>query len=125
MRFSASIRTRPIRIGFLVNPRSFASVRRCLRLNTCLWGGIYNPIIPVFDRAPDRWRLLHFRPRGLDIARGYMRFFEPDVIVEAEPGLGSKVGWVPGERFIEAKRSIPLDEFISADSDQRISFASG
>ena len=125
MRFSASIRTRPLRIGFLVNPRNFASVRRCLRLNTCLWGGIYNPIIPVFDRAPDRWRLLHFRPRGLDIARGYMRFFEPDVIVEAEPGLGSKVGWVPGERFIEAKRSIPLDEFISADSDQRISFASG
>ena len=126
MRFSASIRTRPIRIGFIVNPRDFASVRRCLRLNTCLWGGIYNPIIPVFDRSPDRWRLLHLRPKGLDIARGYMRFFEPDVIVEAEPGLGKKVGWLQSERgYIEAKRSIQLDELISIGSDQRISFASG
>ena len=55
-----------------------------------------------------------------------MRFFEPDVIVEAEPGLGKKVGWLQSERgYIEAKRSIQLDEFISIGSDQRISFASG
>jgi hypothetical protein len=125
MRFSASIRTRPIRIGFIVNPRDFASVRRCLRLNTCLWGGLYNPIIPTFDRAPSRWRMLHFRPNGLDIGHGYMRFFEPEVVVEAERGLAKKVGWIEGERFIEAKRTILLDEFITADPDKRISFASG
>jgi hypothetical protein len=125
MRFSASIRTRPIRIGFIVNPRDFGSVRRCLRLNTCLWGGLYNPLIPVFDRAPSRWRMFHFRPKGLDIGRGYMRFFEPDVVVEAERGLAKKVGWVAGERFIEAKRTIPLDQFVTADSDDRVSFASG
>jgi hypothetical protein len=90
-----------------------------------LWGGLYNPLIPVFDRAPGRWRMFHFRPKGLDIGRGYMRFFEPDVVVEAERGLAKKVGWVAGERFIEAKRTIPLDQFVTADSDDRVSFASG
>jgi len=105
MRFSASIRTRPIRIGFIVNPRDFGSVRRCLRLNTCLWGGLYNRLIPVFDRAPSRWRMFHFRPKSLDIGRGYMRFFEPDVVVEAEQGLAEKVGWVAGKVFIGAKRT--------------------
>jgi hypothetical protein len=90
-----------------------------------LWGGLYNPIIPTFDRAPSRWRMLHFRPNGLDIGHGYMRFFEPEVVVEAERGLAKKVGWIEGERFIEAKRTILLDEFITADPDKRISFASG
>jgi hypothetical protein len=93
--------------------------------NTCLWGGLYNPLIPVFDRAPSRWRMFHFRPNGLDIGHGYMQFFEPEVVVEAERGLAKKVGWIEGERFIEAKRTILLDEFITADSDKRISFASG
>jgi len=37
-----------------------------------------------------------------------MRFFEPDVVVEAEQGLAEKVGWVAGKVFIGAKRT-PAD----------------
>jgi len=98
MHFSASLRLRPVRIAFLVNPRDFTAVRKCIRLNTCLWGGWYNPIIPVFDRPPARWNVDHWKPKGRGISRGYIRFFEPEVVVEAEPNLATKIGWEPEER---------------------------
>src|ERR1700730_4962861 len=125
MHFSASLRLRPVRIAFLVNPRDFATVRRCMRLCTCLWGGVYNPIIPIFGRSPKRWHRGHWRPKASDIGRGYIRFFEPDVVVEAEAGLASKVGWEPGERYHGITRLVELDKFISKDVSDRINFASG
>jgi hypothetical protein len=54
-----------------------------------------------------------------------MRFFEPDVVVETEPGLATKVGWQAGERFIKPQRLVPLDEFITLDTNGRVNFASG
>jgi hypothetical protein len=85
---SAEIQLRPTRIGFLVRPNDLASVRKVMRASVCLWGGIYNPIIPVFDRPPKEWRSdIYERFKGPAIAKGYVRFFEPDVYVEAEEGL--------------------------------------
>jgi hypothetical protein len=109
----------------MVNPRDFQAVQRCIRLNTCLWGGRYNPIIPSFVRAPSRWHHGPWHPTASDITSGYLRFFEPDVIVEAEPGLADRVGWKPGERFSEAQRLVALDEFITTDNGGRLNFASG
>jgi hypothetical protein len=41
----------------------------------CLWGGIYNPIIPVFDRPPKEWKLdIYERFKGPAVAKGYVRF---------------------------------------------------
>jgi hypothetical protein len=53
---TAEIRLRPTRIGFLVRPSDLASVRSIMRVCTCLWGGAYNPIIPVFARPPPEWK---------------------------------------------------------------------
>jgi hypothetical protein len=125
MRFSASLRLRPVRIGFMVNPGDFESVRRCFRVNTCLWGGQYNPIIPALRRPPRRWHVQDWRPKARDITSGYVRFFEPDVVVEAEQGLAKKVGWEPGERYVQAARLVSLDEFINTDNAGRVNFASG
>lgn len=89
----ADIRLRPVRIGFLVKPYDKKSIRQIMRINTCLWGGLHNPIIPVFRTAPKEWsdgRHEYFK--GYEIAKGYIRFFEPDVYVEAEVGLLEKVG---------------------------------
>jgi hypothetical protein len=47
------------------------------------------------------------------------------VVVEAEQGLAKKVGWEPGERYIQAARLVSLDEFISTDNAGRVNFASG
>jgi len=74
---SANIRLRPTRIGFLVRPTDLASVRKIMRYCACLWGGIYNPLIPVFRKPPKEWRLEPFeRLSGSDIAKGYIKFFD-------------------------------------------------
>jgi hypothetical protein len=90
---SAEIQLRPTRIGFLVRPTDLASVRTIMRACACLWGGIYNPIIPVFRNPPKEWKTeIYERFKGPAIAKGYVRFFEPDVYVEAEEGLLENAG---------------------------------
>ena len=90
---TAAIRLRPTRIGFLVRPTDMPSVRKIMRACTCVWGGAYNPIIPVYRTPPKEWKPGHFeRTKGLAIARGYINFFEPDVFVEAEEGLIEDAG---------------------------------
>lgn len=90
---SATIRLRPTRIGFLVRPTDMASVRKIMRGCACLWGGCYNPIIPVFRTPPKEWRSERFdRVKGLAVAKGYINFFEPDVFVESEDGLLEEAG---------------------------------
>ncbi len=91
---SAEILLRPTRIGFLTPPTDLASVRAIMRVCTCLWGGIYNPIIPVFKRAPKEWGPeIYQRFKGVEVAKGYARFFEPDVYVETEKGLLEEAGF--------------------------------
>ena len=52
---SATIRLRPTRIALLVRPSDSVSIRTFMRTCTCLWGGAYNPIIPVFRKRPAEW----------------------------------------------------------------------
>lgn len=64
-----------------------------MRANTCVWGGIYNPIIPVFKRPPKEWKPeIYQRFKSAEVAKGYIRFFEPDVYVETEKGLLEEAG---------------------------------
>lgn len=44
---------RPLRVGFCVNPQKLDEVREAIRLSTILWGGIYNPIIPIINTKED------------------------------------------------------------------------
>lgn len=90
---SATISLRPTRIALLVRPSDLSSIRRFMRICACLWGGIYNPIIPVFRSRPRDWRPdVPDSLTGTQIARGYVEFFEPDVFVEAEPNLLERIG---------------------------------
>ncbi len=90
---SAEILLRPTRIGFLTQPTDLGSVRAIMRASTCLWGGVFNPIIPVFKRAPEEWRPeVYRRFKGAEVAKGYARFFEPDVYVETKKGLLEEAG---------------------------------
>ena len=48
MAFSrASIKYKPIKIGFLVRDDSIEDLVKSAGINSLLWGGIYNPIIPI------------------------------------------------------------------------------
>ena len=88
-----NIRLRPVRIGLLVRPTDLKSIVEFMRYCTAVWGGMYNPIIPVFRNPPKAWASEEiYRVRGIDVAKGYIRFFEPDVYVEAEKGLLELVG---------------------------------
>lgn len=89
---SATLRLRPTRIGFLVNPTDMPSVRQIMQVCTCMWGGVYNPIIPVCASTPEPWKSPPFLdPTCTALANGYIDFFEPDIYVEAEPGLSANL----------------------------------
>jgi hypothetical protein len=122
---SASLRLRPTRIGFLVSPTDMEAIRRIMQLSTCLWGGFYNPIIPVSSTIPDVWKEpLLLDPDGLRLGKGYLDFFEPDVFVEAGSGLAAQMGLADTEIDIDHSRVMPLDAFFKPnhDHDSRMPF---
>ena len=47
MTTSVQVRYRPIKVGFLIEENNINDVVKCAEINSKLWGGIYNPIIPV------------------------------------------------------------------------------
>ncbi len=44
---SISTKYRPVRIGFLIRDGEIEEIIKSVEINTILWGGIYNPIIPL------------------------------------------------------------------------------
>lgn len=119
---SAEIRLRPTRIGFLVRPTDLASVRRIMRACTCLWGGAFNPIIPVFNKSPIEWKPeVYEKFEGLAVAKGYVRFFEPDVYVESEAGLLEKAGLGALRQHHFHSQVMTLKELFEAEKDHSYS----
>jgi hypothetical protein len=115
---SAEIRLRPTRIGFLVDPTDTASVRLCMNLCSGLWGGLYNPIIPVCREIPEAWSSGLYRGMtGDELAKGYIRFFEPDVFVESTPGLAAGLGIKGVELRLGHKRVLPLADMLGGGAD--------
>lgn len=112
---SATIRLRPTRIGFLVRPNDLSAVRKIMRCCACVWGGLYNPIIPVFRSPPKHWQPEPFeRITGLAVAKGYVNFFEPDVYVESEPGLLEDTGLATlREKHTIHPHVLSLNEFLT------------
>lgn len=93
-------RLRPIRLAFLLKPNDTASLLRVLEVNTCLWGGCFNAIVPIYARTPQRFSDPPFRaPAARDMARGYLEAFEPDFIVDMADALAKGLGF-PRERTL-------------------------
>jgi len=113
-RITGSVSLRPTRIGFLVRPADHRSISRIMRWSTCLWGGRHNPIIPV-GKYPKCWRekFLGQNPTDKSVARDYLEFFEPDIIVEAEKGLAESVGYSALDDTSYEKQLLSLDELHS------------
>ena len=109
-----SVVLRPTRIGFLVRPtqQNFLTVREIMRICACLWGGTFNPIIPVCTSFPLPWRDNHFNEvTAKGLADAYIRFFEPDVFVETEKGLAQEAGIIDTKQFMR-ERVVSLEEFM-------------
>lgn len=108
---STNVRLRPVRYAFLVRPDDAEQTLEIFRVNTCLWGGKFNPIIPCFKRIPKWWdRHNHKFETAAQITNGYLDFFEPDFLVEAEQGLSEGFG-------VNGKRIISLSEVLSREEE--------
>ena len=109
---SVTLRLRPIRFAFLVRPDDAKRTLEIFRINTCLWGGKYNPIIPFFKRLPPWWERKGFRfENAKQIINGYLDFFEPDFIVEAEKGLAEGLGF-------DAERGLKLTDLLRREDER-------
>ena len=74
------INARPIRHAFLVDPTDADSLRRVIEVNTFLWGGKFNAIIPAWEEVPENWYDCgNINPQ--DIVLGYLNNFDPDCVV--------------------------------------------
>ena len=123
---NADLKLRPTRIGFLVRPSDLTNLRKVFQICSCLWGGMYNPIIPVSRSLPAAWRRGPYeRPSGHHLARGYIRFFEPDVFVETEPGLAQSVDIADDIQSRLYPRVISLDDLVRIRQDRRPEFEFG
>lgn len=73
---------RPIKIGFVVNPNDKAAILEAISLNTFLWGGVFNPLIPAYSRRPSNWSRLPLEQFDRkEVLRGYLEAFDPDFVV--------------------------------------------
>ena len=54
-RGTVKVKLRPIKLAFLVHPDDKESLLKAIEINTFLWGGMYNPIIPTYRRVPAKW----------------------------------------------------------------------
>lgn len=107
---SINLRLRPIRFAFLIRPDDQKHTLEAFRINTCLWGGRYNPIIPFFKQLPKWWdKKGHRFESAKQILNGYLDFFEPDFIVEAEKGIASGLGFDP-DRVLQFSNILMRDD---------------
>lgn len=103
-----NIKLRPIRFVFLVKPNDKKNILKIFQINTYLWGGKYNPIIPYFKRVPKWWDNNFKSYNAKKILNDYLDFFEPDFIVEAEEGLASDI-------VFDKERILQLDNLLKED----------
>jgi len=77
---SATVRVRPLRFAFVVEPKDKASLQRIFEVNSSLWGGVFNFIIPLFKQVPSRYREKYFKtPPAKAILKGLVEAFQPAI----------------------------------------------
>ena len=97
---SLSRSCRPVRLGFIVRPGHRDDIRKAVEINTVLWGGTYNPLIPLYARVPPLWKDKHLGgPTAVEVVRGYVSTFQPDFLVKPK-GVEIPAGILPKERVI-------------------------
>ena len=102
------IKLRPIRFLFLVKPSDKRNLEKVFQINTLLWGGKYNPIVPYFRRVPKWWGSDHKTYNATKILNDYLDFFEPDFIVETEEGMTKDL-------VFDKKRVLQLTDLLNTD----------
>ena len=77
---TVNVKLRPIKLAFLVNPKDKDSLLKAIEINTFLWGGMFNPIIPTYRRMPQKWEYGP-NPNAQSAISGYLDNFDPDYVI--------------------------------------------
>src|SRR5437588_1904718 len=75
------IKLRPLRLAFLVDPSDTTAVTEAIQTCSFLWGGSFNPIIPVYRRFSKRERFVYQGTPRRSVVAGFIEAFDPDFIV--------------------------------------------
>ena len=79
---TVNVRLRPVKLAFLVNPKDKDSLLKAIEINTFLWGGMYNPIIPTYEQLPENWEDLPSKDlTPQSVVLGYLDNFDPDYVI--------------------------------------------
>lgn len=80
---SVDVKTRPLKLAYLVDPNNAKQIREAIQISSTLWGGDYFPIIPLYKRMPLTWREKPLRtPPAKGIILGYIDAFDSDILVQ-------------------------------------------
>jgi hypothetical protein len=82
---NVSVKYRPIKIGFLVREGSTEDLIKAAGINALLWGGIYNPVIPVSANQAITERLLELF--SVDVLFALAHSPETDKVIADHPFL--------------------------------------
>jgi len=94
---------RPIRLVFVVPYDDEAALLASMRMNTFLWGGLFNPIVPYFRKRPARWfddGRSHSSESAQDVLTGFVEIFDPDYVVVADGIKEDSVSTASGGRQV-------------------------
>jgi hypothetical protein len=95
-------RLRPIRFAFLVPPNDMSELLRVFQINTVLWGGRHNIVVPAWRRSPSTGTAMG---TGSGIVRSLLDAAEPDFVV---------AGSVDPSRYdIPAERVVSLNDLLA------------
>ncbi|MCG9129819.1 hypothetical protein JT359_19690 [Candidatus Poribacteria bacterium] len=80
---TVDVKLKPIKLAFLVNPEDKVSLQQAIEINTFLWGGMYNPIIPTYKELPTDWQDAPNveKPSAQELISGYLDNFDPIYVI--------------------------------------------
>jgi len=113
-----SVTLRPLRLAFIISPRS-KSLFHAIQVNSLLWGGTFNPIIPAHLKMPRIWKSRVMTNKSAkEVIKGYIKAFDPDFFVITDEKIKDRIDsyGIPNEKIVE------INEIL--DSVKNVSFPS-
>jgi hypothetical protein len=112
---SATVKIRPLRLAFLVKPSDKAALKLVFEINSGLWGGLYNFIIPYFTKLPKFYHMPYIKKQlpATAVINGMLDGIQPDYLVETNPGMAA------GLRFPSA-RVVPINELMKREKGRTV-----
>lgn len=114
-KISIAKKLRPTRLAFLVAKEDKRTLREVFRINTCLWGGFYNLIIPFFRKTPKNWEKHRYKlPSASSILKGYLDSFDPDYVVVKDKEILSAL--------FDKERLLLFGDILNIKNDSPVSY---